>query len=596
MLLTVIAISSFFLLSSAQTDPDCTTAYANVFNSTNTTVCAKAYNAVISGNYTNEQRMMVCNETQNCSMMLENIVSTCGSMIEYPTRITQDLLCITNSNGSSCASTYAVMFIYTEDNIFKTIDTNCSGFYCSQACNETLREVNSYFGCCFGEIVQGLYENGTFTHAEATLYTDAYPGICGLYDFPLCNGSTIPPSACSDATVTFFETNDTCSRAVQYLLSRKTEQLPYIFEASCATRFRDYVTVCSDIFDDDELQNLADIAVAISQQTNRNGTSCSEFISTFFDEGDDDDDEDPCIRDYLLRQCSYNCTKLLTNVTEEFGCCFNTIVAQLNSLSDDVSDQIETIILTREIYDLCEIESHGVCNGTTISYTNAAEQCVTAGNTFFANDTCIDYYRTLGDYSESTAVELNSAATAICTNNTCLGRWYSYINYLRTCRVGGGDDDDDDDSDDYDDDDSYLDFVYLTGNTTCREDNNDNSCYASIFTNPVYVMVTEALGEGGICYDGCPSECNQLIMGAFGSVGCCLGEYGRALAGEEVVQAVSTACNIPGLTNRCSEIQPSGGGGGGVTPGTPGTPDGASIQKTFGVLIFLLGITAIAFS
>ena len=78
MLLTVIAISSFFLLSSAQTDPDCTTAYTNVFNSENKTVCAEAYNTVIFGNSTDEQRMMVCNATQNCNMMLENIVSTCG--------------------------------------------------------------------------------------------------------------------------------------------------------------------------------------------------------------------------------------------------------------------------------------------------------------------------------------------------------------------------------------------------------------------------------------------------------------------------------------------------------------------------------------
>ena len=50
-----------------------------------------------------------------------------------------------------------------------------------------------------------------------------------------------------------------------------------------------------------------------------------------------------------------------------------------------------------------------------------------------------------------------------------------------------------DDDDDDDDDDSYLDFVYLTENTTCRGSNNDNSCYASIFTNPVYATVAEAL-------------------------------------------------------------------------------------------------------
>ena len=81
MLLTIIAILSFFLLSSAQTDPsNCTTAYANVFNSTNT-VCEDAYSAVIYGNSTNEQRMMVCNASQDCNMMLENIVSTCGDTV-----------------------------------------------------------------------------------------------------------------------------------------------------------------------------------------------------------------------------------------------------------------------------------------------------------------------------------------------------------------------------------------------------------------------------------------------------------------------------------------------------------------------------------
>ena len=76
-------------------------------------------------------------------------------------------------------------------------------------------------------------------------------------------GSAIPTSVCSNTTVTFFETNDTCSRAVQYLLSGKTEQLPYIFEASCATRFREYIIACSDIFDDDEVNNATCIHINI---------------------------------------------------------------------------------------------------------------------------------------------------------------------------------------------------------------------------------------------------------------------------------------------------------------------------------------------
>ena len=78
MLLTVIAFSSFFLLSSAQTDPNCTAAYENVFGNPNETACADAYRSVFFGNEAAGQRMMVCNATQGCNLMIENIISMCG--------------------------------------------------------------------------------------------------------------------------------------------------------------------------------------------------------------------------------------------------------------------------------------------------------------------------------------------------------------------------------------------------------------------------------------------------------------------------------------------------------------------------------------
>ena len=45
---------------------------------------------------------------------------------------------------------------------------------------------------------------------------------------------------------------------------------------------------------------------------------------------------------------------------------------------------------------------------------------------FFADDTCVDHYRTLGYHKSATAA--NNAATAICTNNMCMSRMDSYIN------------------------------------------------------------------------------------------------------------------------------------------------------------------------
>ena len=61
---------------------------------------------------------------------------------------------------------------------------------------------------------------------------------------------------------------------------------------------------------------------------------------------------------------------------------------------------------------------------------------------FFANDICLDYYRTLGLYSSATAV--NEAATAICASQRCKNRMKSYTDYLLTCRVGNFYNDDDD--------------------------------------------------------------------------------------------------------------------------------------------------------
>ena len=39
----------------------------------------------------------------------------------------------------------------------------------------------------------------------------------------------------------------------------------------------------------------------------------------------------------------------------------------------------------------------------------------------------------------------------------------------------------------------YLNFAYLTGNTTCRADNSKTSCYSSIFFNDDHGSVTSAI-------------------------------------------------------------------------------------------------------
>ena len=75
------------------------------------------------------------------------------------------------------------------------------------------------------------------------------------------------------------------------------------------------------------------------------------------------------------------------------------------------------------------------------SYSNAANQCVRARNSFYADDTCLDYYRNLGMLSSAT--EVNDAATAICASQRCKNRMSNYNNFLITCQAGSIMEDDD---------------------------------------------------------------------------------------------------------------------------------------------------------
>ena len=70
---------SHFTLSAQLTDPQCTGTFDTAFNSN--TTCTEAYDAVLYGNATDEQRMMVCNADQQCKAMIESIIFACSNMV-----------------------------------------------------------------------------------------------------------------------------------------------------------------------------------------------------------------------------------------------------------------------------------------------------------------------------------------------------------------------------------------------------------------------------------------------------------------------------------------------------------------------------------
>ena len=67
------------------------------------------------------------------------------------------------------------------------------------------------------------------------------------------------------------------------------------------------------------------------------------------------------------------------------------------------------------------------------AYTDAAEQCISARKSFFADDTCLNSYLALSNRSSANAV--NKAANAICSSQRCKNRMDSYTNFLTACQV-----------------------------------------------------------------------------------------------------------------------------------------------------------------
>ena len=72
----------------------------------------------------------------------------------------------------------------------------------------------------------------------------------------LLQGSTLPPTECSDATTSLLGGTDQCSRAVQALFSGNESAIVGLYYGDCPMRFLNYTTVCSDYFGDDEVNNI----------------------------------------------------------------------------------------------------------------------------------------------------------------------------------------------------------------------------------------------------------------------------------------------------------------------------------------------------
>jgi len=92
-----------------------------------------------------------------------------------------------------------------------------------------------------------------------------------------------------------------------------------------------------------------------------------------------------------------------------------------------------TLSLLLILWTLSYVNEYLLLQTNPPEYTDAAEQCISARNSFFADSTCLANYLTLS--KRSTANTVNSAATAICRSQRCKNRMSSYTNFLTACQV-----------------------------------------------------------------------------------------------------------------------------------------------------------------
>ena len=87
MFVVLVVILSSLVFSSAQPVPpppadpsaECIAAYNATFDTQ--TNCGEAFTALLSGNASSQQKMMVCDANQQCNDMIENITNLCGNTV-----------------------------------------------------------------------------------------------------------------------------------------------------------------------------------------------------------------------------------------------------------------------------------------------------------------------------------------------------------------------------------------------------------------------------------------------------------------------------------------------------------------------------------
>ena len=91
MFVVLVVILSSLVFSSAQPvkwppaepSPECIAAYNTTFDTASPTNCSLAFTALLSGNASSQQKMMVCDANQQCNNVIENIISLCGNAVSW---------------------------------------------------------------------------------------------------------------------------------------------------------------------------------------------------------------------------------------------------------------------------------------------------------------------------------------------------------------------------------------------------------------------------------------------------------------------------------------------------------------------------------
>ena len=427
----------------------------------------------------------LCSDT--CGPEVYQFYRDCDQQTGVHNASVMDVFCATNSGGQRCGD------LLTDFSTFNL--ESCEGirnFTCPAACREALQQAFAHLGCCLPSLIQ-LLSGIDFASFASYIGTVCDVEIVGDCDGHFSGRPAPPPPEEDECSVLEQNLPPECAgySSPEVLVSLAYFN-PFLYQGKfcrgpCGRPVYDYLTKC-DMMRGSANASLIDLLCS----QNSKEASCAGILSD-----PRSDVIDKSCSDTAKGMCSTQCSKVLQQLSQTWGCClFSLVVIDTNisseaaSVMDNCRDHLNS--------DVCI----GGLSGQPVvpvpaepSVGPTSDRCSTLHEAIPAKCGEISSFNSLLLFASERTDEFYRR---FCKSD-CAKPVYSYIECLNSTEA------------------TYTDFL-------CSETSSETHC-ADLAAHKSF----EAVVRDGVCKDATDKQCSQLCQTAFKGFnkvyGCCLFSY-----------------------------------------------------------------------